>query len=64
MGQKFIQGMINHLTWLMVDATDFATPESALSAATKIKVYGTLNGNSTMPCSNPTSTSSSTSGRT
>src|SRR3990172_1473773 len=44
---KFIQGQINHLTWLMVDATDFATPESALSAATKIKIYGTLNGNST-----------------
>jgi hypothetical protein len=26
----------------MVDATDFATPESALSAATKIKIYGQL----------------------
>jgi hypothetical protein len=26
----------------MVDATDFATPESALSAATKIKIYGKL----------------------
>lgn len=47
MGQKFIQGQINHLTWVMVDSTDFATPESALSAATKIKIYGTLNGNST-----------------
>jgi hypothetical protein len=28
----------------MVDATDFATPESALSAATKIKIYGKLRG--------------------
>jgi uncharacterized protein YeeX (DUF496 family) len=41
--QKFYKGRTNnHLTWVMVDATDFATPESALSAATKIKVYGKL----------------------
>ncbi len=34
----------NHISWAMVDATDFATPESALSAATKIKIYGKLRG--------------------
>jgi hypothetical protein len=45
MAQRFYQGRTNnHLTWVMVDATDFATPESALSAATKIKVYGKLQG--------------------
>lgn len=39
----FVQGRTNnHLTFLMVDATDFATPESALSAAMKIKIYGML----------------------
>jgi len=43
MSQKFIQGATNHLNWVMVDSTDFATPESALSAATKIKIYGQLN---------------------
>ena len=43
MSQKFIKGYTNnHLTWVMVDATDFATPESALSAAMKIKIYGKL----------------------
>jgi hypothetical protein len=43
--QKFYKGRTNnHLTWVMVDATDFATPESALSAATKIKIYGKLRG--------------------
>jgi len=43
MTQRFIKGKTNnHLTWVMVDATDFATPESALSAATKIKIYGKL----------------------
>lgn len=43
MGQRFIKGLTNnHLTWVMVDSTDFATPESALSAATKIKIYGKL----------------------
>lgn len=43
--QRFYKGRTNnHLTWVMVDATDFATPESALSAATKIKVYGKLRG--------------------
>lgn len=41
--QKFYKGRTNnHLTWVMVDATDFATPESAMSAATKIKIYGKL----------------------
>jgi hypothetical protein len=38
----------NHLTWVGVDATDFATPESALSAATKIKIYGKLRANDTV----------------
>lgn len=43
MSQRFYKGRTNnHLTWAMVDATDFATPESALSAATKIKIYGKL----------------------
>ncbi len=41
--QQFYKGRTNnHLTWVMVDATDFATPESALSAAMKIKIYGKL----------------------
>ena len=35
---QFYKGRTNnHLTWVMVDATDFATPESAVSAATTIK---------------------------
>lgn len=43
MPQPFYQGRTyNHLDFVMVDATDFATPESALSAAIKIKVYGKL----------------------
>src|SRR3990167_812512 len=43
--QKFYKGRTNnHLTWVMVDATDFATPESALSAATTIKIYGKVRG--------------------
>ena len=43
MAEQFYKGRTNnHLTWVMVDATDFATPESALSAATKIKIYGKL----------------------
>lgn len=43
--QQFFKGRTNnHLTWVMVDATDFATPESALSAAMKIKIYGKLRG--------------------
>lgn len=43
MGQRFFKGRTNnHLTFMMVDATDFATPESALSGATKIKIYGKL----------------------
>lgn len=43
MSQQFVKGYTNnHLTWVMVDATDFATPESALSAAMKIKIYGKL----------------------
>ena len=45
MSQKFFQGRTNnHLTWVFVDATDFATPESALSAAAKIKIYGKTQG--------------------
>lgn len=45
MPNQFYKGRTNnHLTWVMVDATDFATPESALSAATKIKIYGKLRG--------------------
>jgi hypothetical protein len=45
MSQKFYKGRTNnHLTWVMVDATDFATPESAASAATTIKIYGKLRG--------------------
>ncbi len=45
MSQQFVKGWTNnHLTWVMVDATDFATPESALSAATKIKIYGKVKG--------------------
>ena len=45
MSQRFVKGYTNnHLTWVMVDATDFATPESALSAATKIKIYGKVKG--------------------
>src|SRR3972149_4510323 len=43
MTQRFIKGFTNnHLNWVGVDSTDFATPESALSAAWKIKVYGQL----------------------
>src|SRR3954465_8486477 len=42
---EFVKGRTNnHLTWVMVDATDFATPESALSAATTIKIWGKLRG--------------------
>jgi hypothetical protein len=45
MPQPMFQGRTNnHLTWVMVDSTDFATPESALSAAMTIKVYGKLKG--------------------
>ncbi len=41
MAQRLFKGRTNnHLTWVMVDSTDFATPESAMSAATKIKIYG------------------------
>src|SRR3990167_10094251 len=43
MSQRFVKGLTNnHLTWVMVDSTDFATPESAMSAAIKIKIYGKL----------------------
>jgi len=43
MAFQFVQGRTNnHLTWVGVDATDFASRESALSAAWKIKIYGTL----------------------
>jgi hypothetical protein len=42
---QFVKGRTNnHLTWVMVDATDAFTPESALSAATKIKIWGKLRG--------------------
>ena len=41
--QKFLQGATNHIAWVMVDATDFATPESAMSAATVIRIYGKVN---------------------
>ena len=45
MSQRLFQGRTNnHLTWVMVDATDFATPESALSAAMTIKIYGKTQG--------------------
>jgi hypothetical protein len=44
---KFYKGRtLNHATWKMVDATDFATPESAVSAATTIKIYGKLRSSS------------------
>lgn len=43
--QRFYKGRTNnHLTWVMVDSADFASPESALSAATAIKIYGKLRG--------------------
>lgn len=49
MSQSFVKGRTtNNLTWMMVDATDFATAESALSAATKIKIYGKLRANDTV----------------
>lgn len=45
MSQKFYKGRTNnHLTWVMVDATDFATPESNARAATTITIYGKLRG--------------------
>jgi hypothetical protein len=45
MANSFVKGRTNqHLSWAMVDSTDFATPESALSAATKIKIWGKLRG--------------------
>jgi hypothetical protein len=47
MTQKFVKGRThNHLSWVMVDSTDFATPESALSNAIKIAVYGKLRSTS------------------
>lgn len=36
------------MTFVQVDATDFATPESAVSAATTIKIYGKLRANDTV----------------
>lgn len=36
----------NHATFVMVDATDFATTESALSAAMKVKIWGKLRADS------------------
>jgi hypothetical protein len=45
MAFQFVEGRTNnHLTWVGVDSTDFATRESALSAAWRIKIYGTLEG--------------------
>ncbi len=45
MSFQFVQGRTNnHLTWCMVDSTDFASRESAMSAATKLKIYGTVEG--------------------
>lgn len=45
MAERLFQGRTNnHISWVMVDATDALTPESALSAATKIKIYGKLQG--------------------
>lgn len=45
MAFQMVQGRTNnHLTFCLVDATDFATRESAMSAAVKLKVYGTLEG--------------------
>lgn len=49
MSQQFVKGYTNnHLTWVMVDATDFATPESALSGAIIIRKYGKLKGDNTV----------------
>lgn len=46
-GNDLIKGRArNHLTWLAPDATDFASPESALSAAQKIRIYGKLESSS------------------
>lgn len=43
--QRFVKGRTNnHLTFAMVDSTDFASPESAVSAATTIKIYGKVRG--------------------
>ena len=43
MSFQFVQNRTNnHLTWVMVDSADFASRESAVSATTKIKIYGTL----------------------
>lgn len=40
---RFYKGRTNnHLTFVMVNATNFATPESALSAAIKLKIWGKL----------------------
>lgn len=44
------RGQINHMEWVMVDATDFATVESAIATtAIRIRIWGTLNGNSAAP---------------
>ena len=48
MSQRFVKGLTNnHLTWVMVDATDFATPESNVEATQTIKIYGKLRGQTT-----------------
>lgn len=45
--QRFTKGRtFNHLTWVMVDSTDFATPESNCSNITTIKIYGKLRSSS------------------
>jgi hypothetical protein len=48
MADRWLQGTINHATFPLVDATDFASPESNLSAATKMYIYGKLLGNSAL----------------
>lgn len=49
MAQRFIKGRTNnHLSWVMVDATDFATPESAMSNITKLTIYGKVAGATTL----------------
>jgi hypothetical protein len=49
MSQQFYKGRtVNQLVWVMVDATDAFTPESACSAATTIKIYGKLRANDTV----------------
>lgn len=47
MPNQFYKGRsLNALTWLAPDSTDFATPESAMSAAQKLAIYGRLRSTS------------------